>query len=41
MLEAKKYIISELNLNCKYIDIEFCLDRPMRTEVNLILNRQS
>ena len=32
MLEAKKHIISELNLNCKYIDIEFCLERPMRTE---------
>jgi len=32
MLEAKKYIISELNLSCKYIDIEFCLERPMRTE---------
>ena len=32
MLEAKKYIISELNLKCKYIDIEFCLERPMRTE---------
>lgn len=32
MLEAKKNIISELNLKCKYIDIEFCLDRPMRTE---------
>lgn len=32
MLEAKKIIISELNLKCKYIDIEFCLDRPMRTE---------
>lgn len=32
MLEAKKYIISELNLTCKYIDIEFCLERPMRTE---------
>jgi len=32
MLEAKKNIISELNLKCKYIDIEFCLERPMRTE---------
>tara|TARA_B100000287_G_C20518202_1_gene735834 strand:- start:152 stop:607 length:456 start_codon:yes stop_codon:yes gene_type:complete len=32
MLEAKKNIISELNLSCKYIDIEFCLERPMRTE---------
>jgi hypothetical protein len=32
MLEAKKYIISELKLKCKYIDIEFCLERPMRTE---------
>ena len=32
MLEAKKYIISELNLSCKYIDIEFCLERPMRIE---------
>jgi len=32
MLEAKKIIISELKLKCKYIDIEFCLDRPMRTE---------
>ena len=32
MLEAKKIIISELNLKCKYIDIEFCLERPMRTE---------
>ena len=32
MLETKKNIISELNLKCKYIDIEFCLERPMRTE---------
>ena len=32
MLDAKKNIISELNLSCKYIDIEFCLERPMRTE---------
>ena len=32
MLETKKIIISELNLKCKYIDIEFCLERPMRTE---------
>lgn len=32
MLEAKKYIISELNLSSKYIDIEFCLERPMRRE---------
>ena len=32
MLEAKEYIMKELELTCLYIDIEFCLDRPMRVE---------
>jgi hypothetical protein len=30
ILDVKKRIIKELNLSCKYIDLEFCLDRPMR-----------
>lgn len=32
MLEAKEYIMKDIALTCKYIDIEFCLDRPMRVE---------
>ena len=32
MLEAKEFIMKGLELTCKYIDIEFCLDRPMRVE---------
>ena len=30
ILDVKKRLIQELNLSCKYIDIEFCLERPMR-----------
>lgn len=30
ILDVKKRIIKELNLSCKYIDLEFCLERPMR-----------
>lgn len=30
ILDVKKQLIKELDLSCKYIDIEFCLDRPMR-----------
>tara|TARA_Y100000389_G_scaffold92440_1_gene89151 strand:+ start:265 stop:735 length:471 start_codon:yes stop_codon:yes gene_type:complete len=30
ILEAKKYIIQQLDLSCKYIDINFNLDKPMR-----------
>ena len=30
ILDVKKRLIKELNLSCKYIDLEFCLERPMR-----------
>tara|TARA_B100002019_G_scaffold267289_1_gene258260 strand:- start:189 stop:692 length:504 start_codon:yes stop_codon:yes gene_type:complete len=30
ILDVKKRLIKELNLPCKYIDLEFCLERPMR-----------
>ena len=30
ILDVKKRLIKELDLSCKYIDLEFCLDRPMR-----------
>ena len=30
ILDVKKRIIKEFNLSCKYIDLEFCLERPMR-----------
>ena len=30
MLDAKEFIMKELELSCIYIDIEVCLDRPMR-----------
>ena len=30
ILEAKKHIIKQLDLSCKYIDINFNLDKPMR-----------
>lgn len=30
ILEAKKHIIQQLDLSCKYIDINFNLDKPMR-----------
>ena len=30
ILDVKKHLIKELNLSCKYIDLEFCLERPMR-----------
>ena len=32
MLEAKELIMKELELSCLYIDIDCCLDRPMRVE---------
>ena len=32
MLEAKQFIMNELELSCSYIDFECCLDRPMRIE---------
>ena len=30
ILEAKKHIIQQLDLSCKYIDISFNLEKPMR-----------
>ena len=30
ILEIKKELLQKLNLSCKYIDLEFCLERPMR-----------
>lgn len=30
ILDVKKRLIKELDLSCKYIDLEFCLERPMR-----------
>ena len=30
LLNVKQHLIKELNLSCKYIDLEFCLERPMR-----------
>lgn len=30
ILEAKKHIIKQLDLSCKYIDINFNLEKPMR-----------
>jgi hypothetical protein len=30
ILDVKKHIIKDKSLSCKYIDIEFCLERPMR-----------
>jgi hypothetical protein len=32
MLEAKQFIMNELELSCSYIDFDCCLDRPMRIE---------
>jgi hypothetical protein len=32
MLEAKEFIMKELELSCSYIDFDCCLDRPMRIE---------
>ena len=30
ILEIKKELLQKLNLSCKYMDLEFCLERPMR-----------
>ena len=30
ILEAKKHIIKQLDLSCKYIDINFVMEKPMR-----------
>lgn len=30
ILEAKKHIIQQLDLSCKYIDINFVMEKPMR-----------